>query len=216
MAGTFPQAWEEVCLVAISKFVSTGDKTIEAMAMSETVDISQGDYPFESVPNIAGGRIGKQSSEEDGEITLEFYPVYVEDVNGTFTSNVGMFAFFAGGTSNTTEPRGTDTSWGAGVSRVRDRFRVTVLWTDDINVTSAESATTATDSVALRFSAMGCRMVSHKADFTDGILKVTVTFKYPAMNQAGDTKMWKWESTNDGDTTPLVVLPDYDDEDSWS
>ena len=216
MAGTFPSAWEEVAFVTISKFVAAGDKTIECAAMTETIDISEPDYPGESIPNIAGGRIWKQSPQEDGEITLEFYPQYVEDVNATFTSNVGMFAFFNGGVSNTAEPRGTDTTWAAGVDRTRDRFRVAIMWTNDTAATSAESATSAADSVALRFAAMGCRMISHKASFTDGILKVTATFKFPAMNQAGDTKMCRWESTNDGDTTPMTALVDYDDEDSWT
>jgi len=213
MAGTFPDAWEEVAFVTISKFGAV-TTAIEAAAMTETIDIAQGDYPGESVPNIAGGRVWKQSPEEDGEITLEFYPI--DASLGPDEDNLGLFQAFAGGTWDTTEPIASDTTWTAGVSRVRDRFRVAIMWTDDSAVTSAEGATSVADSVALRFAAMGCRLTSHKAEFTDGILKVTATFKYPAMNKAGDTKMWRWESTNDGDTSIMAALPAYDDEDKWT
>ncbi len=281
----FPQAWEETCLVSISRFsATTGDvQTVEANLMTDTVDLPEGDHPWESIPNLGGGRIGKQSPQEDGEFTLEFYPTRLEktatisaidgdattitvdtvgdvhgfvtgdlvnidgttNYNGTFTvatapdadtftiastahnvaaesagqtthCNEGLFQHFAGGTWDEDEALATDTSWGAGIDRTRDIFRVAVMMTDDVNVTSANDLTSATDSTAIRFVAMGCRMVSHKASFTDGILKVTATFKYPAMNQAGDTKMMRWESTNDGDTNPLPVLVIYDNADSWS
>uniref|UniRef100_A0A6H1ZV52 Uncharacterized protein n=1 Tax=viral metagenome TaxID=1070528 RepID=A0A6H1ZV52_9ZZZZ len=281
----FPQAWEEVALVSISKFSSTTGtcQTIEANVMTDTVDLPEPDYPGESIPNLAGGRIWKQSPQEDGEFTLEFYPRMLEksfiitaidgdattitvntgavvngfaagdlvnidgttNYNGTYTiatisdayiftiastahnaaaestgqashCNTGLFQHFAGGTHDTTEPLTTDTTWGAGIDRTRDRFRVAIMWTDDVNVTSANNVTSATDSTAMRFVALSCRMISHKASFTDKILKVTATFKYPAMNKAGDVKMFRWESTNDGDTSPLLVLPPYDDDDSYT
>ncbi len=285
MAGTTPQAYEEVALISISRFNATtaSVQTIECNAIVETADLPEPDYPWESITNLAGGRIGKQSPQEDGEFTLEFYPRKLEktlvitaidgdattitvdtvgdphtvvagdivtidgttNYNGSFTvaavtdsdtftiastnhnvgaesagtvsqGNTGLFQHFTGGTHDNLEPLATDTSWGAGIDRTRDRFRVAIMWTDDVNVTSANDLTSATDSVALRFAAMGCRMVSHKTAFTDGILKVTGTFKYPAMNTAGDVKMFRWESTNDGDTNPLPLLVVYDDEDSWS
>src|SRR3990167_8071464 len=202
----FPQAWEEVCLVTISKFADPTDTTIEAAAMTESVDISQGNYPGESIPNIAGGRVWHQSPEEDGEITIEFYPTDI-----SVASNTGLFQFFAGGDVSSSDPLATDVTWGSGVDRTRDRFRVAIMWTDDAAVTSAESATSSTDSVALRFAAMGCKLISHKSSFTDGVLKVSATFKFPAMNVDGDVKMWRWESTNDGDTSIMSALVDYDD-----
>ena len=60
---------------------------------------------------------------------------------------------------------------------------------------------------------MGCRLVSHKASYTDGILKVTATFKYPAFNKAGAVKMDRWDS---GDQTALAAISTYDDADSWT
>lgn len=206
---SFPDAWCETALVAVTRFAAS-PSDIEFMTITETIDVSEGDYPGESVKNLAGGRLWKQSPEEDGEITLELYPIELDT-----TSGVGLFQQWvgvSGGTAyDTTEPLATDVSWTTG-SRYRDRFRVTVLWTNDPAATTANGATAAsTDS--LRFSAMGCRITSHKVAFTDGIVKATVTFKWPAFNRAGTVRMSRWDS---GDNTALGALAAYDDEDSWS
>jgi len=203
MAGTYPEAWEEVALVAITKLAGTA---YLFGAITETVDIGEPDYPGESIPNLAGGRIWKQSPQEDGEITLEIYPLHLDT-----TASVGLFQEFNGGTWDTSVPMATDTSWGVGIERTRDRFMVVVMWTDDDTInTAAEvldpTAATGTNKVALRFYAKECRITSHKSAFTDGILKTTVTFKFPAMNSAGDTKTHGWESANDVGTTPLSAL----------
>ena len=203
MAGTFPQAWEEVAKIAIIKL---GGTAYAYGAITESVDISEPDYPGEGVPNTAGGRVWKQSPQEDGEITLEIFPTQLDT-----TGSVGLFQEFNGGTWDTSQPLATDTAWVAGTDRTRDRFMVVVMWTDDDTIdTAAEildpSGATGTDKVALRFYAKECRIVSHKTSFTDGIVKTTVTFKFPAMNQAGTTKTHGWDSANDVGTTPLAAL----------
>jgi|TARA_R100001530_G_scaffold2717_1_gene4363 hypothetical protein len=216
----FPDAWEEVALVSVTRFGSSAGIRAAAQfaAITETIDISEPDYPGEGVPSIAGGRIWKQSPQEDGEITLELYPIQASA--GDAENNLGLFQQFVGTVSDaaydTAEPIATTTTWTAGISRERSRFRVTVLWTNDnVSGTPPSTAEAATDasSDSLRFSAMGCRIISHKTSFTDGIVKTTVTFKFPAMNKAGDTMMFRWESAAQ---TALVAIPVYDDEDSWS
>lgn len=203
MTGTFPQAWEEVAKVAIMKLAGT---PYLFESITETIDISEPDYPGESIPNLAGGRVWKQSPQEDGEITLEIYPVQLDT-----TASVGFFQEFNGGTWDTSQPLETDTSWIAGIDRTRDRFMVVIMWTDDETITSAalvldSSSSTATTKVALRFYAKECRIISHKSAYTDGILKTTVTFKFPAMNQSGTTKTFGWASTNDIGTSPPTAL----------
>ena len=205
----FPDAWEETALVEVAKFDASSPVVVQCAAMTETIDISEPDYPGESISTLAGGRIWKQSPQEDGEITLEIYPIELS----TATNDVGLFQQFAGGTYDASEPLATDVAWAAGVDRTRDRFRVAILWTNDTTPPTTAGAATAASTDALRFAAMGCRMTSHKADYTDKILKITATFKFPAMNKAGDVRMYRWES---GDNTALVALPSYDDEDSWS
>ena len=127
-------------------------------------------------PNEAEASVWKQLPQEDGLITLEIYPIEVDE-----DSNSGLFQQWGGGTSSSDEPRKTDTVWErADTNQVRDRFRVAILWTndttDDTPPTAASEATnTSTDS--LRFAAIECRIISHKTDFTNGILKVIVTLK---------------------------------------
>jgi len=211
----FPDAWEEVALVSVTKFDDSSPVTVQCAAITETIDISEPEFPGESIANLAGGRIWKQGPAEDGEITLEIYPIQASAGDGE--DNLGLFQQFVGvsggGAYDTAEPISTDTSWPSSISRERDRFRVTILWTNDTTPpTTAEGATAAaTDS--LRFSAMGCRIISHKTGFTDGVVKSTVTFKFPAFNKAGDTMMFRWES---GNQTALTAIPAYDDEDSWT
>jgi hypothetical protein len=200
MAGTFPGAWQETCLITIKK-AGGSENPYEFHAITETVDISEPDYPWESIPNTAGGRIPKQSPQEDGEITLELYPTHIG-----VADNGGLMQQFNGGTDDASQPLITDTSWAAGVSRQRPTFLVAILWTDDIANADAVSATSTADSVGIRFYAKLARIVSHKTSFTEGILKSTVNFKFPAMNPAGTTMPWAWASTNDGDTTPLPAL----------
>lgn len=211
MAGSFPDAWEEVALVTISLFDASSPVNIECMAITESINIDEGEYGGEGVPTIAGGRVWKQSPHADGTITLELYPI-----NLSAADNSGLFQWWVGGTIDASEPLASDVTWASGVSRERNRFRVAIMWTDDTAVADAMAATTVTDSVALRFAALGCRIISHNTDFTDGIMKTTVTFKYPQFSKSGTVKMARWESTNDGDTTPLPVLVAYDNDESWS
>ena len=199
----FPDTWTETALISIEKLSGS---QVQFASITDTMDISEGDYPGESIATIAGGRIWKQSSKEDGEITLELYPLELDTVTG-----VGLFQHFTGGTWDTSEPLATDVAF-TSTDRERDQFRIVILWTNDAAATAANVSTSAsTDS--LRFAAMGCRLVSHKASFTDGILKITATFKYPAYSKDGTVKMDRWDS---GDDTALVVLSAYDDADSWT
>ena len=204
MVGTFPAAWEEVALVAIQL---KGGTVRLFSAITETIDISEPDYPGESIMSIAGGRIWKQSGQEDGEVTLEMYPISIDQAS----DDQGLFQQFAGGTQDTSQPLATDTSWSVGTDRSRDRFIIAIMWTDDDTVnTAAEvlapSGATGTDKVAIRFYAKECRITSHKASFTDGILKITATLKFPAFDAAGSTRSYAWESTNNIGGNPIADL----------
>ena len=129
MSGTFPEAWEEVALVTLQK--ASGTAYLFA-AVTETIDISEPDYPGESIPNIAGGRIWKQSAQEDGEVTLEIYPQNLDT-----TAGKGLFQEFVGGTWDTGGALITDIAWAAGIDRARDKFMIVIMWTDDTTITTA-------------------------------------------------------------------------------
>ena len=90
MVGTFPQAWQETALVAIQDLGGTARLF---GAITETIDIAEPDYPSESIKNLAGGRLFLQKGQEDGEVTLEIYPI-----DATEGDNTGIFQWFQGGT----------------------------------------------------------------------------------------------------------------------
>lgn len=207
MAGTFPQAWQEVAKIVITRL---GGTSYEFNAVTDDLDLPEGDYPGESIPNLAGGRIWKQSPQEDGEVSMTIYGTNLDTTaaQGLIQEWTGISG---GGAYDTSQPLATDISWPVGVSRLRDRFMVVIMWTDDDTInTAAEvldpSGATGTNKVAMRFYAKECRIIVHKASFTDKILKMNVTFKYPAMNKAGDTKTHGWESSNDVGAVPLSAL----------
>ena len=83
---------------------------------------------------------------------------------------------------------------------------VAVAWTQDTGLAGAEAAIDGTDQTAFRFYCKEARIISHKTSFTDGIVKTTVTFKFPDMDKAGSAKSWAWESTDDADTSSISAL----------
>ena len=205
MTGTFPDAWEEACIIS----VLIGDAGVTGVkhfaAITSDVKIDEPDYPGESIPNTAGGRIWNQKPQEDGEVTFEIYPIGTE-----VSDNTSMEQFFHGRSGNpplfdTDQPANTGKTYYAGISKQRDTYCVAVLWTDDATVTSALAAVSTADKVAQRWYCKLARVTSYKSSFnpTDG-LKATVTFKFPPINKAGTTKPFGWGSTNG--TATLAAL----------
>src|SRR3990167_9064756 len=202
-----PDAWDEVALVSIYRKGDTTTGEVNFATITETIDLNEGDYPGESIPNSAGGRIWHQSPQEDGEITLELYPVGLG-----VTTGVGLFQQWhqVSGTPpaayDTAEPMASDSSWLAGQNKVRDSFRVSILWTNDPASVATAAAATAASTDSLRFYATDCRIISHKTSWTDKIVKTTVTFKFPSWNKAGTARIGLWDG---GLATALGALGAY-------
>ena len=213
MAGVFPQSWSEVAIVSIMlKGGTAGTDEYQFAANTETIDISEPDFTGETAAKVlSGGRLWKETVHpaDDGEITLELYQVKLN-----VADSGGLWQHYGGqqwGTTKQwdgTEPllmqsedgaSGDPNNYPDGVYVPRERFLVAIMWTDDTTQDSAIDidGTGTADTVALRFWAKECRLVSFKSSFTDGILKQTVTFRFPAANKLGDTRNFNWESSND-------------------
>ncbi len=190
MVGTYPEAWEETALVAIAL---SGGTFYQYAAATETIEVGEGDNPGESIPTVSGGNLWKQTRQEDGEITLEIYPINCDTALGQ-----GLFQENYGGTWDTTAAKGLqcDSDYPkVGIFFPRSQFTVCILWTNDTTSTTAQGAVDENDATAIRFWARYCRITSHKSSFTDGILKTTITLKYPSIAKAGTDKSYGWEST---------------------
>ena len=207
----FPPMWDEVVLISIYRLSDTTTGEVNFAGIhTGSIEINEGDYPFESIPNSAGGRIGHQMPQEDHEIVLnDIIPIDI----ATNASNRGFDQFWNGVSGappavyDTTEPLATDSSWLAGQNRVRDSFRVSILFTNDPASVASAAAATAASTDSKRIYCTDCRIVSHKDSWSpsDGY-KVSVTFKAPAMNKAGTTKTLIRES---GSATALAALGAY-------
>jgi len=183
----FQDSWTELCLVEVAKFGFVASQSkLQFAALTETVDISQGDKPVTFVANIKGGRIPKYDPEEPTEITLEMYPVGISNENG-------LKHWFLGDTDANTVPVLSSTA-----THTRHKFRVTILWTTLSTVTEAGGAVSGADESALRGIYRGAYLTSYKDDFTEPILKCTATFMCPPFDKDG-SGLIEWQETNDAD-----------------
>lgn len=201
----FPPAWDNYFFLSVTR---RGGSGIEFAAIIDptTLEINEGDNPAESMANAGGGRIWKDDPQEDGEVTFDIIGVEMDTTTG-----IGLFQQFVapsggeGTAYDSSEPLATDTSFPDSVNRVRDLFRISILFTNDPAAgTAAGSTAGSTDS--LRFFANNCKFTSHKTNMSDKQAKMTVTFKFKPFDKAGTLKLYGWES---GDQTALSALSTY-------
>ncbi len=223
-AGQFPGSWSETAIVSIMlKGGSGGTDDYQFASVTETIDISEPDFTGETFAKVlSGGRLWKETVHpaDDGEITMELYPLKLN-----VADDGALFQHYGGqewGTTkqwDATEPLVMQSEAGAadsstnfpdGIYVQRERFLVAIMWTQDTTQDSAikMDGTGTGATVATRFYAKACRLVSMKSAFTDGILKQTVTFRFPAANKQGDTRNFNWESSNDMTQSGSADLPD--------
>lgn len=171
---------------------------IQFASIIEEFDPQQGDKDGEGVAMVNGGRRWKRTPEGDYEITLKLYP--------TSTS-------FADGEDMSQGFQNVDANWDATGARSdvnthnREKFRVSILWTDDAAATTA-TGTTTTGSFARRVTFTEARMTSYKESFGDKTLTVDVTFKGPAFDTSG-TGTITHESADDGGAAGLPSISAY-------
>ena len=189
-------AWSETAFVTITRYAAGGGTDVQFASLTETIDIDMGDKDIEQVPTLIGGRVVKKTPQDITTITFEGYPV---DLDSGSSPATGVSQLFQGGaTWDTSEPL-TNTS-----TIVRDLFRIAILWTDDTTATSAAGATaSSTNAYRIVFAHAYC--TSMKPSYTDGILKVTFTFKCPAFNKFGMSLI----KEDSGDATAIATLNTY-------
>jgi len=183
-----PDSWKETCLVGITR---SGGSEHQFAAITDTVDVDWGEKGVEFFATCAGGRIVKYTPETDTKITLELYPAGIKAPDG-------LTQLFLGDISDVSQPISVVNT------RVRYKFRITCLWTEDTTATEASGATTA--SAGVRFSFKDAYCNSCKPGFTDDILKCTAIFTCPAFDKTGTGRITAEES--DG-TEVLPALGSY-------
>lgn len=167
--------WSETALLSISKASGT---EVQFYTLTETVDVDIGEKGFDVISTLAGGRLVKFTPQEPTTITLEAYPV--EAGTDTGTTGKGFVDLLWGGIlSDTSQPISISSD------RTREAHRVTILWTDDTTITTAEAAVNL-NQTGLRIIAKNGYCTSVKPSFTDGVLKFTITYKFPPFDKSGN------------------------------
>jgi hypothetical protein len=102
----------------------------------------------------------------------------------------------------------TDSPYRVVNTRIRNKYRVLVLWTDKTTAIKASEAIANTFS-ALRIGYAGGYFTSVKPSFTDGTLKYTVTYKVAAFSKAAAANVMMESCAAGGGSDALPAIADY-------
>ena len=182
--------WSETAKVAIAA-ASGADQDFQTI--TETVDIDIGDKDFDVIATLAGGRLVKFTPQEPTTITLEAYPVEA----GTTSGATGEGFFDLMNTVDSSQPQIIVSD------RVRNKYRVSILWTDSTSVTYAHQQV-GMPYTALRVAAADGFFTSVKPSFTDGVLKFTVTYKVPPFDKDGTANVCIMSTDGTATLTAMV------------
>lgn len=201
-------AWMETALVCFSPQVATAAsaRNVQFAAITETIDIDQGEKQFEQIPLINGGRITKITPETETSVTLEAYPLYAGHsggiISGSDTSGEGFFDLLHNEDTTASLQQ-------ISVSRKRIKYRLVVLWTNKQAATDATEVVVQPTNKALRFAAADGYIVSVKPSYTDGVLKFTIVYKATPFDAAGNANI-AWASIGTGTgTVTMTALASY-------
>ena len=198
-------AWTETALVTIN--ILDEASNFHAACITESIDIDAGEKGFESIKTLKGCRLIKFNPEEDSKITLELYPLtagHTEtgadvDIEGLYNWLYGDGAVPATGAVSIQN------------NLIRRKVRLVLRWTtEDVTAVKADDALVATSqNLRLVFADGYCTSI--KKSFTDGTLKATAEFMFPAFDKTGDGNLY-FQSTDGTGATPandVVILAAY-------
>ncbi len=194
-------AWQRHALISIDD----GTTAYNMHALTETIDIDQGERELDLLNLLNLGQIPKHGGHGLTTVTFEGYALEAGSISagGASVAATGFWDIFAEiPRKDTSEPIQVS------ISNEVTRYRVAILWTNDGTATAGSSAVASSSTnLGVRYVIADCYCTSHKLDFTDGILKTTLTFKGPAFNKAAEARI-KMESI-DTTASALSALSSY-------
>lgn len=202
------EQWTEIAFVEIADN-ATSPNIVQFGTITDTIDISIGTRDIEAIALLSSGRVTKFTPEELTELTLEIYPIgasstYTTSTAGaTSTSPNGILSWFWGLAPNTKQGKN---AFG------RKYFRVSMMWTDTVTnlSTGVPTVSNAHTTVGnyLRLGFWMAYLTDAKLDFTDDILKQTITFKCLPFDRTGASRISFEEYYVDGVTVTQVPAMD--------
>ena len=125
-AGTFPDAWQERCLIGI---IPQDGSEIAFGALTDELSFEFSDKDFEGRPNMIGGRIRKVKAQEDETMTLKVVPL-TAGVDGEAVATGITQLFHPQDTPDSTQPLQVDNTHN------RIYFGIILLWSETLPATS--------------------------------------------------------------------------------
>jgi len=184
-------AWQRDCAITIDvsdEAASPAIKTVHLQALTSSVNIEGGERDIDTIPLFNLGQIVKHGPAGMVTVTFEGYALAAGTAStGTAAGVWDIYAEYP--LKDTSDPITT-----ALLLAERNRARVAILWSNDSAATTGTSAVTSGSTYAgIRFLLADCFCIGHTMDFTDGILKFTLTFKGPSIDKSAVGNV-KWES----------------------
>lgn len=164
--------------------------------------INRGAKDFDPLHLANGGNLEKIIPEPPSEITMNAYVLYAGngDVSAA-TSLAGLHDLFFG-TEDATEFIIIDDT------RTRNRFRLTILFTNDTSVTSAiGQVASGNDALRLGFADGFITKLDETME-DDGAFRIAFTFKVVPFDSAGTSNI-RVQSIDSGDTGNLTAFSAY-------
>lgn len=186
--------FSEVALISISR--DSGSE-INYAAYIESFKEGGGTKDYESIATVSGGRLKKFNPQDDFEVTIDGYGLEV----GTSTGTSGLGWYDLMYSQDTTQPLSIS------VDRTRTNFRLAIMVTDDSSQTGATAATT-TGKKAMRKVYSNGHFTNVESDFSDKVMKFSITFKCPPFDSSGNSNV-KYESTDGSTGNILPALGAY-------
>ena len=189
-------AWQRHALIS----VDDGTTSVELHAKTNSISLEIGERSVDIIELLNMGQIMKYGPVGLTTVTFEGY--VLEAGTAAAGAITGVWDIFADiPAKDTSQPLAIS------ISNNVTRYRVSVLFTNDSAADQgSDSVTSGAGYKGMRFVMADCCCTSNPYDFTDGVMKYTLTFKGRAFSSAA-AALIKLESGKD--TTPITALGTY-------
>ena len=189
-AGTYPDMWQELCLIGIRP---EGGSEIQFAGATE--DITAMDWmekPMSGIQLVNGGHAAKYEKNTDESITMKVYPIKADD--GATDSFVQLFHPQA--TPDSTQPIMVANTI------TRKKFGLILLWAEKLPDTAG--AIPEAGKTAYRIQCVNAYITNYSLDYSEKVLSAELTFKWTPFTKAAVGNK-REESTNGSVQLPAAI-----------
>ena len=195
MANSILGTYSETAYIGIQVHTEAGAAALATVgrieALSRSISFSGGEQESEFRPMLNGGRVEVKKPMSDVEVEFEGHFMGIGDYDDTTPD--GLINYFLGGT-DAAAPFASPIT--AALSRVRYRYHLFILWTDDTVATGIADGSIASGANAIRCRVSNARLISvNPTSGADDELKFSWKFRVPAYTPTGVPNVY-WESTD--------------------